>query len=125
MKHDGLRIIAHKDDRGVRLRGSSGEDLSSRFPLNKTLALAIILHHRWEAMVCDDDSDGSDIKLNAGGAEINPHPMQQHAIDETLLHRTAGPSMRVKSVTACRTCAPPDDHVSAYTIVAPRTLCGG
>jgi bifunctional non-homologous end joining protein LigD len=60
MKHDGLRIIARKDDRTVRLYGSSGEDLSLRFPLIRAaLARLPSCTIDGEAMVCDDDGNAS------------------------------------------------------------------
>jgi bifunctional non-homologous end joining protein LigD len=60
MKHDGLRIIARKDDRAVRLYGRSGEELSLRFPLIRAaLAWLPSCTIDGEAMVCDDDGNAS------------------------------------------------------------------
>jgi bifunctional non-homologous end joining protein LigD len=55
MKHDGVRIIARKDDRGVKLYGRSGADLTHRYPLiveaMRRLPSCTI---DGEAIVCDE-----------------------------------------------------------------------
>jgi ATP-dependent DNA ligase len=55
IKHDGLRIVARKDSRSVRLYGRLGDDLTERFPL-VVAAMASLPSCTidGEAVVCDD-----------------------------------------------------------------------
>jgi bifunctional non-homologous end joining protein LigD len=55
IKHDGLRIIARKDSRRVRLFGRLGEDLTERFPqIAGAMARLPSCTIDGEALVCDD-----------------------------------------------------------------------
>jgi bifunctional non-homologous end joining protein LigD len=56
MKHDGVRIIARKDDRGVRLYNRSGHDLSKRYPLIvEAMARLPSCTIDGEAIACDEN----------------------------------------------------------------------
>jgi bifunctional non-homologous end joining protein LigD len=56
MKHDGFRIIARKDERGVRLYSRSGHDLSKRYPLiAEAMARLPSCTIDGEAIVCDEN----------------------------------------------------------------------
>jgi bifunctional non-homologous end joining protein LigD len=60
IKHDGLRVIARKDDRGVRLYGRAGDELTARYPLIvEALARLRSCTIDGEAIVCDDDGNAS------------------------------------------------------------------
>ena len=55
IKHDGLRIIARKDSKRVRLYDRLGNDLTQRFPLIvKAMAYLPSCTIDGEAVVCDD-----------------------------------------------------------------------
>ena len=56
IKHDGFRIIARNDGRGVRLYGLRGEDLTQRYPLIvETMArLPSFCTIDGEAIACDE-----------------------------------------------------------------------
>jgi ATP-dependent DNA ligase len=45
IKHDGFRILARRDDKGVRLRTRNGNDFTKRFPLI-VAAIAALLPDR-------------------------------------------------------------------------------
>jgi bifunctional non-homologous end joining protein LigD len=55
MKHDGFRIIARKDDDGVRLYSRSGHDLGKRYPLiAEAMARLPSCTIDGEAIACDE-----------------------------------------------------------------------
>jgi bifunctional non-homologous end joining protein LigD len=58
IKHDGFRILAHRDSAGVRLITRAGNDFSSRFPfiaiaIGKLPVRSCLIDG--EAIVCDDN----------------------------------------------------------------------
>jgi bifunctional non-homologous end joining protein LigD len=56
MKYDGFRIIARKDDRGVRLYNRSGHDQSKRYPLIvEAMTRLPSCTIDGEAIVCDEN----------------------------------------------------------------------
>jgi bifunctional non-homologous end joining protein LigD len=56
IKHDGLRIIARKNNRRVRLFGRLGDDLTQRFPLiARAMACLPSCTIDGEAIACDDN----------------------------------------------------------------------
>src|SRR5215472_13191257 len=58
IKHDGFRILAHKDAAGVRLITRAGNDFSSRFPLIAVAVRELPVRScliDGEAIVCDED----------------------------------------------------------------------
>jgi bifunctional non-homologous end joining protein LigD len=57
IKHDGFRILAHRQGRAVRLITRNGNDLANRFPLGAAAVLALPVRScvvDAEAIVCDD-----------------------------------------------------------------------
>jgi bifunctional non-homologous end joining protein LigD len=57
IKHDGFRILAHRQGRAVRLLTRNGNDLADRFPLAAAAILALPTKScvvDAEALVCDD-----------------------------------------------------------------------
>jgi bifunctional non-homologous end joining protein LigD len=57
IKHDGFRILAHRQGRAVRLLTRNGNDLADRFPLAAAAILALPVKFcvlDAEAIVCDD-----------------------------------------------------------------------
>jgi bifunctional non-homologous end joining protein LigD len=57
IKHDGFRILAHRQGRAVRLLTRNGNDLTDRFPLAASAILALPIKScvvDAEAIVCDD-----------------------------------------------------------------------
>src|ERR1700722_15646032 len=57
IKHDGFRILAHRQGRAVRLLTRNGKDLADRFPLAAAAILALPVKScvvDAEAIVCDD-----------------------------------------------------------------------
>jgi ATP-dependent DNA ligase len=70
VKHDGLRIIARKDGRRVRLYGRRGEALTSRFPLIvESMARLPSCTIDGEAVALDDRGDPSFDLLRSGGRD--------------------------------------------------------
>ncbi|HEY1361664.1 MAG TPA: DNA ligase [Xanthobacteraceae bacterium] len=60
IKHDGFRIVARKDDRGVRLFSRSGSDLTDLYPLIvKSMARLPSCTIDGEAIACDDSGAAS------------------------------------------------------------------
>jgi bifunctional non-homologous end joining protein LigD len=58
IKHDGFRILAHRQGRAVRLVTRNGHDLADRFPLAAAAILALPIKScvvDAEAIVCDDN----------------------------------------------------------------------
>jgi ATP-dependent DNA ligase len=60
IKHDGLRIIARNDGRGVRLYSGSGNDLTQRYPLIvEAMARLPSCTIDGEAIACDENGNAS------------------------------------------------------------------
>jgi bifunctional non-homologous end joining protein LigD len=58
IKHDGFRILAHRQGHAVRLLTRNGNDLANRFPLAAAAVLALPVKScvvDAEAIVCDED----------------------------------------------------------------------
>jgi bifunctional non-homologous end joining protein LigD len=58
IKHDGFRILAHRQGRAVRLLTRNGNDLANRFPLAAAAVLALPVKScvvDGEAIVCDEN----------------------------------------------------------------------
>ena len=58
IKHDGFRILAHRQGRAVRLLTRNGNDLANRFPLAAAAVLALPVKScvvDAEAIVCDEN----------------------------------------------------------------------
>jgi bifunctional non-homologous end joining protein LigD len=58
IKHDGFRILAHRQGRAIRLLTRNGNDLSDRFPSALAAVAALPIKScviDAEAIVCDDD----------------------------------------------------------------------
>ena len=57
IKHDGFRVLARRDGKGVRLISRKGKDLTYRFPLAAQAVAALPVHScliDGEAIVCDE-----------------------------------------------------------------------
>ena len=111
IKHDGFRIIARKDSRGVRLYDRVGDDLSQRFPLVvEAMALLPSCTIDGEVVACDDSGVPSfdllrrgqrddraflcafDL-IELGGDDRRRDPLEHRKIDLSQLLTGAAPGL--------------------------------
>ena len=68
IKHDGFRILAHRDAAGVRLITRNGYDLAARFPLVAAVIAAL------PARSCVVDGEAIAVQLGAAPSRDQPRP---------------------------------------------------
>jgi bifunctional non-homologous end joining protein LigD len=96
IKHDGFRILAHRQGRAIRLMSRNGSDLTDRFPLAAEAVATLPVRScviDAEAIVCDDNGlavfdlvrghgrDGRAILcafdlLEVNGEDVRPEPIE-------------------------------------------------